>query len=116
MFVKYSLKEDGKVKQTIVSKPTETIKLDFFYEQLGCRLIEVVSLGESILVICDEEGLLVSQNPVFHLHNTKERNDIKIAGTFIIAKEGEDFDITSLDAVDVKRLVNDLDVSLFIFT
>lgn len=113
MYIKFHLSKVGRVETSTVTKPKSIGKLEFFYEQLDCRLVEVVPLNDSMILICDEEGLLTSQNPVFNIFNFNGQENIQIAGSFIIAKEGKDFEITSLNSSDAKDVLDNISVSQF---
>lgn len=72
---------------------TETInkkKLDFteYQEILGSRMIDIVSITDDVAVICDDEGLLKRNNPIFEVKN-KDGVVFKIPGHFLFAKDKE---------------------------
>lgn len=60
--------------------------LEFYYENIGCDIIDIVRISRKTLIICDDEGLLKRGNPIFSilLPNGEE---FQIAGTFMIAKK-----------------------------
>lgn len=72
--------------------------LEDTYKELGCRTIDMISLEGGFTAIVDDEGLLVSDNPVFSLNK-----DIKVAGTFLVGKTehtDDGMDITDCNVDD----------------
>lgn len=72
----------------ILPDELENDKLKFFYQHMGCNIVEALDIeinGLDAVLVVDEEGALKSGNPVFSMYceNAKVRH--MIAGTFIIA-------------------------------
>lgn len=68
------------------------------YKEIGCNAIDMVSLEGDFTVIVDDEGLLVSDNPVFALDN-----NIRLAGTLLVGKTeytDDGVDITNCNTND----------------
>lgn len=72
----------------ILPDELENDKLKFFYQHLGCNIVEALDIEinelDAVLVF-DEEGALKSGNPVFSMYCENAKIRHMIAGTFIIA-------------------------------
>lgn len=85
--------------------------LEGAYKEIGCNTIDIVSLEGGFTVIVDDEGFLVSDNPVFALNNK-----IKLAGTLLVGKtehtdDGRDITNCSVsDAYEFFKVFNDFGV------
>src|SRR5690625_5674453 len=82
-FVKVSTNGELSLKVDIVEKNIMDISsnLSFFYNSINCERIDIVSLTDKIDAVVDDEGLLVSDNPVFDINGVHQ-----IAGEFLIGK------------------------------
>jgi hypothetical protein len=58
-----------------------------YAELIGSRLIDVVPFDEVYDIIVDDEGLLVSENPVFEIET--ENGDVQLAGKLLFMKRVE---------------------------
>lgn len=112
-FVKVSTNEELSLKVDIVEKNIMDISsnLSFFYNSINCERIDIVSLTDKIDAVVDDEGLLVSDNPVFDINGVHQ-----IAGEFLIGKVKVSEDATetvgfsSLEEVNQK--LKDINVSV----
>lgn len=97
MYLKTSLKGDKVITNAIQSIK---LQLELIYKELSCRTIDIVNLNEDISIICDDEGLLISGNPVFQIVDDNG-NVRQIAGTFLIAH-----DVMTEDGRDARGFKN----------
>lgn len=119
MFFVANLKRESlELETTIVSleeKKDVDNKLNFFYNNLDCQTIDVVPLNESLAIICDDEGLLISDNPVFVIID-KNGNKREIAGKFMIAKNqltDEGMDTVGFDSLnEIISAIESLNIGL----
>src|SRR5690625_7023782 len=81
--VKVSNNGQLSLKRDIVEKNIMDISsnLSFFYNSINCERIDIVSLTDKIDAVVDDEGLLVSDTPVFDINGVHQ-----IAGEFLIGK------------------------------
>jgi|SRR5699024_1930797 len=86
----------------IVTNVIESGKLNLeqMQDEIGCRTIDIVNLNDNIAIICDDEGLLVANNPVYSIIDDNG-NERQIAGTFLIAK-----DVMTEDGPDARGFDN----------
>lgn len=86
MFLLTKMEDNFKIVTKIVpSSGHEEEPLKFYYENLHCQMIDIVNLTDDLVIICDDEGILVSNNPVFSIL-TNGGTEQQIAGNFLIAK------------------------------
>src|SRR5690606_34797761 len=57
-------------------------KLSFFRESIGCQWFDIVAYSEVLDLVVNDEGLMISGNPVFDFPN-----DMKIAGSFLVGRQ-----------------------------
>ena len=69
------------------------------YNEIGCEIVDMVSIDDTFTAIIDDEGLLKSGNPVFEFSN-----GYHFAGNILIAttKIKEDLEV-ELDSVNIER-------------
>lgn len=86
-FLKIGINQDSKkIEPEIVEYNHTEDKLDFFYNRLSCQCIDVVDVGEEICLVCDDEGLLNTGNPVMEIHHDDFVENIKLAGHILMGK------------------------------
>lgn len=74
----------------IETEAIEKKKLEFteYQQVLGCRIIDIVSITDDIAIVCDDEGLMKRDNPIFEVKN-KNGVTFEIPGNFLFAKDKE---------------------------
>ena len=70
---------------------------------LGCRLIEVVEVGENIDIICDEEGLLSNDAKISLLNHPDFYSSFPIAGKYLFCTHNHEGDTESITFDQVKE-------------
>jgi|SRR5699024_5191946 len=76
---------------------------------IGSRMIDIVSISDEIAVIVDDEGLLVSGNPVFNVQF--DQLEMQLAGTLLFASQkdtGEGLELISIRNSDFLELADKL--------
>lgn len=63
---------------------TESIRLTDYYEVLECRLIDIIEISDDVVIVCDSEGLMKQNNPVYEVMTTWGEK-VNVAGNFLIA-------------------------------
>lgn len=105
------------LNNAIMSSKVNVNKMDLedYYKELNCRTIDIVNLNEDIAIICDDEGLLVSDNPVFEIEDG-QGNQRQIAGVFIIAKDVMTEDgpeaVGFEDISELEKLIGEFKISI----
>lgn len=106
LFVLIEIDKEFKAKTKVLSvddSDTE-VKMNFFYNSLGCRLIDIVAYNEEIDLIVDDEGLLVSKNPLLEIANSFHKEPLMLAGNVLIGKKvfvaGEGYETVGFENPD----------------
>lgn len=94
--------------------------LSFYYKQLGCNSIDIVEFNEELDLIVDDEGLLVSNNPVFEIPSKLYKDNLHIAGSFLIGKRlnirgGGSETVGFSDINELTEAINQADFRLRVF-
>ena len=80
-----------------------------FYEQLQCRLIQIVPLGEKQLLILDEEGRCRKKTPG---HFRFKGHSMVLTGhALVVSERGEDFGDARVSAEQIRELLEFPDLS-----
>src|SRR5690625_7577759 len=112
-FVKVSTNGELSLKVDIVEKNIMDISsnLSFFYNSINCERIDIVSLTDKIDAVVDDEGLLVSDNPVFDINGVHQ-----IAGEFLLGKVKVSEDATKTVGFsrleEVNKKLKDINISV----
>lgn len=80
--------------------------LKVFYEIIDCCTIDITPRkigGKPFLVICDDEGLFVSNNPI-SMADPTDRNNVIVGSVIITGVADRDGDLTSLTDEDVELI------------
>lgn len=85
MYLLTRMEDNFKIVTSIQNNNEKKERLNFYYDSLNCRMIDIVNLTKDVVIICDDEGLLVPNNPIFSIL-TQEGRDQQIAGNFLLAK------------------------------
>lgn len=105
--------EKKELEQEIVTIRKGSRLEDFNYH-INSRMIDIVSLTEDIAVIVDDEGLLISENPVFDLN--LYGNTFQLAGTLLFASqelnEDNELELISLSNFDFQQLSRKLNINI----
>lgn len=106
--------EEKELGQQLVEVEEGKEYLSSLNHYIGSRMIDIVSLSEDIAVIVDDEGLLISDNPVFDL--TLYDNNFQLAGTLLFASqdinaEGE-LELISLSNFDYNQLAKRMELNI----
>lgn len=72
-----------------VKKDEKEKNLPFYYENIGCNLIEFVQIDREYSLVVDEEGLLKSGNPAWEITLKKSLKPVHVVGRFILVKDIE---------------------------
>lgn len=72
--------------------------------------IEVISLGENVVLICDDEGKIKQKEPTLFL-NFKNGTEVIVGNCSICNVKGEEFD--SLTEGQIEGINSDIDVQFF---
>lgn len=105
--------ETEELEQEFVTVREENRLEDFNYH-INSRMIDIVTLTEDIAVIVDDEGLLVSDNPVFEFNIYG--NTFQLAGTLLFASQDinsdNELELISLSNFDFQQLARKMEFNL----
>ena len=114
-FLKVFLDESKEVDYEVIEfDETKQKRLEFYYENMNCGLIDIVGPGTGVEFVVDEEGVLASNNPIFiaRMDDMPEGDTFTIVGTFLVGMFNgvdETVGFSSVDSLD-SRLGNHLQV------
>lgn len=83
--------ESKRIETEIVEFEKKESNLKDYYRIIGCDCIDIVNYSQEIAIVVDDEGLLISDNPVFEILNING-NPLQLAGKLVFTKNyyGED--------------------------
>lgn len=106
--------ENEELNQQLVEVREGSEFLSDLNRHIGSRMIDIVSLSEDIAVIVDDEGLLISENPVFDFN--LYGNTFQLAGTLLFASQDINSDgemeLISLSNFDYNQLAKRMELNI----
>lgn len=79
------------IEYTVVKKEEGDDSLQFYYRELGCSMIDIVSLTEEIDLVVDDSGMLKTGNYVFEIDTDIYVETLKIAGPILLGVLGGEY-------------------------
>lgn len=98
-------------KVTVIDAPAkEKEHLDFFYEKIGCKLIDTVSFDAGQFRV-DDDGYFKANNPVFE-YDLGNGYNIPLVGNIVAYKEVDNLGRTVWfnDATDMNKMMDVIDI------
>lgn len=98
-------------KVTVIDAPAkEKEHLDFFYEKIGCELIDAVSFDAGELIV-DDEGYYKANNPVFE-YDLGNGYNVPLVGNIVAYKEVDNLGRTVWfdEKTDVDAMIAVIDI------
>ncbi|WP_404456958.1 DUF3846 domain-containing protein (plasmid) [Virgibacillus necropolis] len=112
LMVKFNLETKQFETEVIELENDLAYNLADYRKIIDCNMIDIVTLSEDVCIIIDDEGLLVSGNPVLEI-KTEHGHKLQLAGTLIFAgneQTDEGDELTSLETGKCLELLSNLKI------